>query len=447
MADAHDHDHGHGHGHGDHGHGHGDHGHGHGGHGHGDHGEGGAGRALTRPDLPAGAGRGKLLHLDLPSGIAGDMTVAALLDLGVPLFVVESAVEALALPEASVSVAAVFRGAISATAFSVHCEASGHDRTLADILDILRTSKLAPGVSELAQRIFLRLGHAEAKVHHIELMDVTFHEVGAVDAIVDVVGAAACLEHLGASVSATPVPLGKGFVECRHGVLPLPAPAALECLVGVPTYDSGLDVELVTPTGAAILSTVASSYCRLPAMVPEVIGWGAGSQRLADRPNAVRAILGTPTATATSTDSHAVLEANLDDASGEILGHAVDKLLAAGALDAWVTPVTMKKGRPGWVLSALSPAALVTSLGELVLRETPSIGVRFTHFQRLERPRRVVQVQTQWGEVPVKVSEGPYGPAQIKPEFDVCRKLAAEAGVPVRVIVQAALLLLRDQDQ
>ncbi len=422
------------------------HGHAHGGHG--QDGEGPVGAAaLSRPDLDELAGRDRWLHFDAPSGIAGDMTVAALVNLGVPFDIVTAAVAKVAPANVSVQVEAVFRGAIAATAFRVRPPAEDRERTLGEILQLLEGSALDHEVLDLAKRIFLRLGHAEAKVHQIELMDVAFHEVGAMDAIVDIVGAAACLRYLGGSVSASPLPVGRGFVECRHGVLPLPAPATLECLTGVPTYDGGVDAELVTPTGAAIISTVATEFCRFPSWTPERVGWGAGSRLLPDRPNALRVILGSRSGSAADVQAgtHVVVEANLDDATGELVGHAMNALLRAGALDVWVTPSTMKKGRPGLVLHGLAPLDQAEALAATMLKETPSIGVRWSVHSRLERPRAILHVDTRFGSVPVKVSAGPHGPPEIKPEFDVCANLAADCGVSVREVIRSALDAAREQ--
>jgi uncharacterized protein (TIGR00299 family) protein len=278
-------------------------------------------------------------------------------------------------------------------------------------------------------------------VHRTPIEDVAFHEVGAVDAIIDVVGAAACAEYLGARVVSTPGPLGRGHVHCAHGTLPLPAPAALLCLRGVPTVDSGLDVELVTPTGAAILATLAEGFvARWPALSPERVGWGVGTRSLNDRPNALRLVLGADVSLpATEEGTFALIEANVDDLTGELAAHAIAALLEAGAVDAWASPVTMKKGRPGLVLSALCKAALGEQVSAALLRETSSIGVRKSLVTRTERPRRVVEVVTEFGAIPLKVSSGPFGPPQVKPEFDVCARAAREHGATVREVIAAAL--------
>jgi uncharacterized protein (DUF111 family) len=227
-------------------------------------------------------------------------------------------------------------------------------------------------------------------------------------------------------------------VHTAHGKLPLPAPATLECLAGVPTYEGDLDAELLTPTGAAIVGSMAESFLRWPALTPERVGWGAGTIAFADRPNALRVVLGSA-APRQGTSELLLLEANLDDMTGELVGHVIGLLLDAGALDAWAVPITMKKGRPGLVLSALVRAAMADELATLMLRETTSIGVRRTPADRTERPRRTVLLETRFGSIPLKVSEGPYGPLQAKPEFDACVRAAEAHGVPVRVVIAAVL--------
>lgn len=430
--------HGHGHGH-PHEHGHG-HPHEHG-HGHGAAGALAGSRAEWRtPRLSAGAGEGKLLFLDAQSGIAGDMTIAALVDLGVPAEVVEEAVTALGLPGVELRFVAAAAGAIAATRFDVVVERSQPERTWRSIDELLVGAPLAREVRALARRIFRRLGDAEAEVHGIPIERVQFHEVGAVDAMVDVVGAAACFAHLRGEVVASPLPLGRGRTDSRHGPLPLPAPATLLCLRGAPTVDAGIEGELVTPTGAAIVSVVAERYASWPSLVPSAVGWGAGVRALPDRPNALRAVLGAPLRDTSAPCARvALLEANVDDLTGEQAAHALEALLEAGALDAWAAPVTMKKGRPGLVLAALAAPGTEDLLAGVLLRETTTIGVRRSSVERTERPRRVESVETRWGAVPVKISEGPWGPPQVKPEHDACAAIARAHGVPLRQVAAEAL--------
>jgi uncharacterized protein (TIGR00299 family) protein len=322
------------------------------------------------------------------------------------------------------------------------------ERDYAQIDRLLAEAPLRPRTQSLARAIFRRLAEAEAEVHRVNVNDVHFHEVGAVDAIVDIVSAAACFDYLGADVVASPLPLGLGSIECRHGVIPLPAPATVLCLRGVPTYDAGIEAELVTPTGAAIIATAASRFSGWPSFIPEHVGWGMGTKVLPDRPNALRAVLGEPWEAAfgrASAATHVVVEANVDDLTGELAGHALSALIKAGALDAWLTPIQMKKGRPGLILSALCPINAADQLGAILLRETSSLGYRKSPVTRGERPRRVLQVQTPYGTIPIKVSTGPWGSPQIKPEFDVCAERAAEHGVPVRDVVQIALVAARQE--
>ncbi|HEX6276575.1 MAG TPA: nickel pincer cofactor biosynthesis protein LarC [Polyangiaceae bacterium] len=392
-----------------------------------------------RESLERGAGVGKIVFLDTASGIAGDMFVAALVDLGVPFAAVVEATSGLGLEGFDIVLRRARTGSIGATHLEVVVREPQPERDWGEIRELLDRAALLPGTRDRALRIFERLAVAEAAVHRVHADEVHFHEVGAVDSIVDIVCAAACLEFLGARVVAAPVPLGWGFVEAAHGLLPLPAPATLECLKGLPTYDAGLEVELVTPTGAAILATMAESFATWPNFAPQRIGWGAGTRPLPDRPNALRAVLGMPSDATEGQGELVVLEANVDDLTGELAGHAIQALLAAGALDAWAVPITMKKGRPGLVVSALVRAPEAERLSAVVLRETTSLGVRKLAASRLERPRREATVETRFGRIPVKVAEGPYGSPQAKPEFDACERAAEAAGVSVREVLAAAL--------
>jgi uncharacterized protein (TIGR00299 family) protein len=388
--------------------------------------------------LGRGEGKGKTLFLDAFSGIAGDMTIAALVDLGVPFAVLENAFEELPLSGFQAHLGHVHRSGIVATTFDVHVDGKQPERTYGWIDRMLADSGLAERIKATARRIFRKLGEAEANVHKMPLAEVHFHEVGAVDAILDIVGAAAAFEWIGASVVATPLPMGKGFVNARHGTLPLPAPAVVDCLRGVPTYAVGLDAELVTPTGAAIVASVAERFERWPSFAPERIGWGGGQRELPDRPNLLRAVLGAAPPEPT-VDSHVIVEANVDDMTGELAGHAVGALLAAGALDAWATPIVMKKGRPALTMAAVAPSEQADVLARTMLRETSSIGVRILPIRRIERPRRMAEVNTPYGAIPVKISAGPYGPAVVKPEFDACARAAAASQVTVREVIAAAL--------
>ena len=402
------------------------------------------GLVALRRDLPRGSGAGKLLFLDAPSGLAGDMIIASLLDLGVPATVIAEAAAKLPLSGFQLYFGTKVRSGVVATYFDVHVDTPQPERTFREIRAMLTEAPLDPVVRSMALMTFERLARAEAKVHRSSIDDVHFHEVGAIDAIVDVVGSAAALAWLGADLAVSPLPMGRGFVNARHGRLPLPAPATVECLAGIPTYDGGIDFEFVTPTGAAIVGAHAKTATRWPAMRPERTGWGSGTADLADRPNLLRAILGTPTPGAsterTARATHTVLEANLDDATGELVAYCIEILLTRGALDAWATPATMKKGRPAFVLTALATNEDADRVAALLLAESTSIGVRRTLVDRVERPRTMLEVTTKYGKLPVKVSSGAFGPPQIKPEFDACVQAAKSHDVPVREVLREALV-------
>lgn len=425
-------------------HDHHDHGHHHDGHGHDHHHDGhGHGRVpeafTSKRELAAGAGRGRVLFFDAFSGIAGDMTIAALADLGVAPAVFEAAWSALPIEGYRVHFGHAARSGIVGCKVDVELDGTQPSRTYRDIATMLASASLTPEVKRLAQAIFRRLAESEAEMHRMPIDEVHFHEVGAVDAIVDVVGAAAGIAHLQAEVVLSPLPMGHGFVRAQHGVLPLPAPATVRCLTGVPTYGVELEAELVTPTGAAIAATIARRFARWPHLLPEHVGFGVGTKRFPDRPNLLRVVLGAAEAAEPTGLTHVVVEANVDDMTGELAGHAIACLLDAGALDAWAIPTTTKKGRPALTLCALGPAERGDHLANVLMRETTTIGVRFQPVSRRERPRETVEVSTDYGRIPVKVSGGPYGPAQVKPEFDRCAELAAAACVPVREVIRAAL--------
>lgn len=389
--------------------------------------------------LARGAGRGRVLYLDAHSGLAGDMIIAALLDLGVPFSVVENATAALSLSDVRVRTKRVQRGAIAATQFDVELLPHDGERSYKDVVALIAASSLSASVQEHANLVFRRLADAESRVHGTSIEHVHFHEVGAADAIVDIVGAAACLDYLGAELVCSPLPLGRGHVRCRHGVIPLPAPATVLCLEGMETLDSGLNAELVTPTGAAIVGALAVACRYWPPMRPLAVGWGAGHQLLPDRPNALRAVLGIPAEVASTWATHEVIECNVDDMTGEQIAHTIRMLMEHGALDAWAQPIIMKKGRAAWTLSALSSLPQRAVVERVMLRESSSIGLRRYAVTRHEMPREVIEVQTSFGLVPVKVSGiAEEGTRHVKPEFDACVTLAEQHGVPVREVLLAA---------
>lgn len=397
------------------------------------------------PALPHGAGVGRVLHLDAFAGVAGDMMVAALLDLGVPTEAITGALDVLPVHGYQLALAHRTDHGVVATRFLVEVTDPQPHRRYRDIRAMLESSSLPPGVRDRALATFAVLARAEGRVHRMDPEEVHFHEVGAVDAIVDVVAACAGLDWLGARVNSGPLPMSRGFVRAEHGVLPLPAPAVLEILAGVPTIAAAVQGEMVTPTGASLVRANATTFEPWPAMAPVVTGFGAGTRRWPDRPNLLRVVLGDPTATreedgaTRDAATHHELRCNLDDLSAELVAVLTERLLREGALDAWTSPIGMKKGRPGVMVTALVRAADRERVSGVMLAESGSLGVRWSPAERAERPRETVTVETPYGPVPVKVALSDGLPPLAHPELEACRTAAAQHGIPVRVVVAAAL--------
>lgn len=393
----------------------------------------------TPPPPPAGG----LLYIDATiSGVAGDMFNAALLDLGVPLEAMKQGLAGLPLGPYRIDVPSVERAGIVARQFLVRVEGPQSPRSWAAIRRLLEdASTLTEGARRRALSAFERLAEAEADVHGVAVDDVHFHEVGAVDSIVDIVAAAIGLDLLDATVVASPLPLGRGTTRAAHGVIPLPAPATVNCLRSVPVFDGGVEGELVTPTGAALVATAAARFERWPAMRPVRSGWGAGTRALPDRPNVLRLVLGEP---AGELETLVVLEANVDDMTPEIGAHVITRLFEAGALDAWMTPITMKKGRLAVMVSALADDAHRAQVLRTLLSESSSIGVRVAPVQRVRRPRRLVEVTTRFGPIAVKIADGDGLPRNVAPELEACRAAAQQHGVPLKEVFAAALAALGD---
>jgi len=373
-----------------------------------------------------------ILYFDCQAGISGDMTVAALLDLGVPLEHLQAELSKLALPDGSYMLSArrTERQHVSALKFDVEEHDHHTHRHYAGIDAMITDSALAAGVKEKARSIFRCLAEAEARVHGVAVEDVHFHEVGAIDSIVDIVAAAICLEYLEVEqVYASALPLGRGFVQTAHGRLPVPAPATAELLGGLAVHGGCGEGERVTPTGAAILAALATNPGTRPDMTLVRVGSGAGSKDFSDCPNILRAFLGTGAAGGVEEVREA--SCNLDDVTPEVIGYVQELLLENGALDVWLAPVQMKKGRPGTVLSFLCVPFDLERLAALVMAETGCLGVRYASLRRIVQSRRIEERDTPFGPVRFKVGE--YGE---KPEYEDCRRIARERGIPCRDIMQ-----------
>jgi len=384
----------------------------------------------------------KLAYFDCFSGISGDMTLGALLDAGCDLAQLRADLRGLQVPGWELSAEKVWKNGMAATQARVKTEDQQQHRSLGVILEILKNSQLAASVRDRASAIFQKLGEAEARVHDVPLEEIHFHEVGAVDAIVDIVGACIGFDALGIEKFAcSPLNVGGGTVKMAHGVLPVPAPATANLLQGKPTYSSGVQLELVTPTGAAIATTLCDSFGPQPSMSVSAIGYGAGTADLEGQPNVLRLMVGEAAEkTVPGYDQEiTVIEANLDDMNPQIYGYFQEKALAAGALDVFTAPVQMKKNRPGTLLTVLCQPADAQALMSLIFAETTSFGVRTHAAQRRVLPREFVNVATQFGKVRVKLSRVNGRILHVAPEYDDCRKLAEEKNVPLQQVISEAL--------
>lgn len=384
----------------------------------------------------------KLAYFDCFSGISGDMTLGAVLDAGCDIEQLRSELRGLQVSGWELSAEKVWKNGMAATYARVKTEEQQAHRSLSAILEILKKSHLAGPVRERAAAIFQKLGEAEARVHDVPLEKIHFHEVGAVDAIVDIVGACIGFHALGVDKFAcSPLNVGGGTAEMAHGVMPVPAPATANLLQGKPTYTNGVQRELVTPTGAAIVATLCDSFGPQPAMNVSAIGYGAGTADLEGQPNVLRIMVGQAAEkVAPGYDQEiTVIEANLDDMNPQIYGYFQEKALAAGALDVFTSAVQMKKNRPGTLLTVLCQPSDVQALMSLIFAETTTFGVRTYSAQRRVLPRESVSVKTKFGDVRVKLSRVNGRILHVAPEYDDCRKLAEEKNVPLQRVINEAL--------
>lgn len=383
----------------------------------------------------------RIAYLDCATGIAGDMTLAALIDAGVDAEAIRAGIDSLGLPGVRLVVEPVVKGGFRATHVRVeHPEQHAH-RHLSDILRLIENaSALSDPQRARARRIFEAIARAEATVHGTTVEKIHFHEVGAVDSIVDVVGAAVGFDLLAAGqIVSSPVPTGRGWAEMDHGVCSLPAPGTAELLKGIPLVDVPVEAELTTPTGAAILASLVDRFAHLPEMTVEAIGYGAGSRDFPDRPNVLRLFVGTATRGGGGDVDHVeLLETNLDDVSGEIVGHTKQKLLDSGALDVYAIPVQMKKDRPGVILSVICRPAEVDTCEAVLFEETGTLGIRRVPVRRSKRLREEITVETPWGPVRGKLGRRGGVRESFSPEFDDCARVAAEQGLPLRDVYRAA---------
>ena len=381
----------------------------------------------------------RVAHFDCFSGISGDMVLGALIDAGVSVDAIRVALDSLGLP-IRLEAEKVKRCGFAATKATVEAADQEDYRFLPDVEAILAKGNLTPRQRELASSIFRKVAVAESVAHGMPLERVHFHEVGALDSIADIVGAAVGLDLLGVErFTSSPVPTGTGTVKCAHGIMPVPTPGTAELLRGVPLATSTVKGELTTPTGAAILTAVVSEYTAAPAMTIERIGHGAGTKDFLEQPNILRLFLGsaaTPSEAAEA-DTVVVLETNIDDAPPEFIGYCFERLLEAGALDVFTIPIQMKKNRPGVLLSVIAEPDKAADLESILFRETATFGVRRYRAERTKLQREMVTVQTPWGPVKGKRGRGSDGLEVFSPEYEDCARIAREHGVPLREVYAA----------
>jgi len=385
-------------------------------------------------------------YLDCFSGISGDMLLGALLDAGLPLEQLQGDLALLELPGWQLRAERVRRQGLAGLQALITTSGPSPERHLSDIVSLIQASGLPAPVQERAVAVFQRLADAEAAVHGSDREHVHFHEVGALDSILDIVGSVAGLYRLGvAELYCSPLPLGGGWVESQHGRLPVPAPATAALLQGVPAYGGPVESELVTPTGAALVTALCRAFGPMPAMTVGKVGVGAGSREL-PHPNLLRLILGEAQAQpACRQEAVCLLETNIDNLDPQIYEHLMEALLAAGALDVLLLPAIMKKSRPATVLQVLCPPALRELALDLIFRETTTLGVRISLVDRVCLPREMVTVPTDWGPVQTKIARTATGALTVSPEYEACRALALEHGVPLKRVMDQARCRALDQ--
>jgi hypothetical protein len=380
-------------------------------------------------------------YFDCFSGISGDMTLGALIDLGVPPGWLQDELTRLPLTGFQLSVTPVVRSGISANRVNVEVHDSKKSRDFKEIRSLLEDCPLSETVKSNSLNIFEKIARAEAGIHGCSLEDVHFHELGGIDAMVDIVGSALCLEKLGINkITASKLPLGSGFVDCQHGKLPIPAPATIEILKDVPVYGTEATSELVTPTGAAIIASLADSFGLLPEMSVKKTGYGAGQRELQDRPNLLRIITGAPVGLkkklkdTLQIDQIIILETCIDDMNPEFFGFLMERIFEDGALDVYWIPVHMKKNRPGTMVQVLCKEDRKDNLIRRLLAETTSLGIRYYRAHRQLLARDQLTITTTFGEIRVKRIKDPEGSIRLIPEYEACKEIALRKKIPLRVV-------------
>ena len=388
-------------------------------------------------------------YFDCFSGASGDMILGALVDAGLSPRRLREELKKLRIPAVHLRVRKVLKRGISGTQVIVEArsERKSH-RNLKEVLQIVRRSRVETEVKEKSEEVFKRIASVEAKIHHVPEEEVHFHELGGLDSIVDIVGSVWGIRALGIDkIHVSKVNVGGGFVKCEHGILPVPAPATLSLMKGKPIYSSGVERELLTPTGAALLTTLGSEFGSMPGIHVERIGYGAGRDDL-PHPNFLRLIVGTSESTS-GKETVAVIETNIDDMNPQLYDYVMEKLLAMEVLDVFITPILMKKNRPGHLLTVICPSGKLPSVAKFLFNETTTLGLRWREEEREKTDREILPFQTKYGRVRFKLARWEGRVVNLSPEYDDCKRLALERGVPLKEVFEEArrVALLSQKDE
>ncbi|MEN2984606.1 MAG: nickel pincer cofactor biosynthesis protein LarC [Dictyoglomaceae bacterium] len=383
-----------------------------------------------------------ILYFDCFSGISGDMILGALLDLGLDPELWKKELKKIPLEGYEIKISKRNKGFLQGTDVEIISYDNKTHRHLSDLLEIIEKSDLSKRVKELSKRVFIKIAEAESKVHNEPIEKVHFHEIGAIDTIIDVVGTFIAIELLKIEeVYSSPLPLGEGFVETSHGIIPIPAPATVEILKGIPVYSTGIKGELVTPTGAGIITTLAKRFGPIPHMKIHRIGYGTGKKDF-PIPNLLRVFIG-ERVFEIKEDKNLVIEANIDDMNPQIYGYLMEKLFEKGALDVTLTPIFMKKGRPGILLTILSEPWKEQEITEILFKETSTIGFRKYYVDKVMMDREIKEVDTRWGKVRIKISR--YGTFEkITPEYEDCKKISEKEGIPLIKVIKEVEKIIKE---
>lgn len=380
-----------------------------------------------------------IIYFDAFAGVSGDMILGALIDLGYPEEKLRNSINCLNIKDYSIKIINENKRSISARRIIIDTlnHEHHHHKNYKDIKNIIESSELNQDIKNKSLEIFKIIGDAEAKIHGTDIDNIHFHEVGAIDSIIDIVGISCALDYFKCELWSSPLPLGRGFVDIEHGRLPLPAPATLEILKNVPVYGIDFDKETVTPTGAAVIASQVKNFGGLPLIRPINIGWGAGSRDHEKYPSLLRVVYGEYVIE--KKDGYIVIETNIDDQNPQLVPYLTQKLLENNAIDVWLTNVLMKKGRAGFIIGILCKEFDLDNIRNILFSESSSIGLRYWSVSRFEMNRIIKIISTDYGDIPVKLIGSEENPVNISPEYEICAQIAREKKIPLKKVMQEAI--------